>query len=88
MKRAKQMEALARQRYDRQILKGLKDLDAGRVFTHEEVMKRMDMHMAILKAKHENGAMQFKRKARTWWKHRIEHDETASDILDTLDCDE
>lgn len=34
MKRAKQMQALARQRYGRQILKELKDLDNGRVVSH------------------------------------------------------
>jgi len=38
MKRAKQMQALARQRYERQILKGLNDLDNGRVVSDEEAM--------------------------------------------------
>jgi hypothetical protein len=88
MKRAKQMQALARQRYERKVMKGLNDIDAGRVISHEDAMAHMGLHIAILGEKHESGAMQSKRKARSWWKHRIEHDETASDILDSLDCDD
>lgn len=88
MKRAKRMEALARQRRIRKIMKGLNDIRVGRVFSEEQVEAETNRLFAILEAKQASGAMRFKRKARSWWKHCIEHDETTSDAMDTLDSDE
>jgi hypothetical protein len=87
MKRAKQMQTLARQRYEHKVVKGLKDIKAGRVYSDEQVEAETNLLFAILEAKQASGAMQFKRKARTWWKHRIEDDETASDIVRRIQSD-
>lgn len=38
--------------YDEQIRLGLEDLEAGRVLSHEEVVRRMDRHMAELEKKY------------------------------------
>ncbi|KAF0102948.1 MAG: hypothetical protein FD187_1765 [bacterium] len=68
MKRAKRMQAFGEQCYDRQVLKGLRDLDRGRVVSLEDVSAHLDLTIAIAEAKHASGALVFKRRARSWWK--------------------
>ncbi len=38
--------------YDEQIRLGIEDIEAGRVISHEEFMKRSDAHLAELKKKY------------------------------------
>jgi predicted transcriptional regulator len=38
--------------YDEQIRLGIEDIEAGRVISHEEVMKHSDAHLAELKKKY------------------------------------
>lgn len=38
--------------YDEQIRLGIEDIEAGRVVSHEEVMKRSNAHLAELKKKY------------------------------------
>jgi len=38
--------------YDEQIRLGIEDIEAGRVISHEEVMKRSNAHLAELKKKY------------------------------------
>ncbi|MDP2833666.1 MAG: hypothetical protein Q8Q28_10355 [Pseudomonadota bacterium] len=88
MKRAKQMQALARQRYERQVMKGLKDIKAGRVYSDEQVEAKTDLILAIAEAKRASGAALFRRPSKRWWAMGLDFDEMASDALDTQDCNE
>lgn len=38
--------------YDEQIRLGIEDIEAGRIISHEEVIKRSDAHLAELKKKY------------------------------------
>jgi len=88
MKRAKRMEALARLRCTRKIMKGLNDIKAGRVYSEEQVEAETNLLFAIAEAKRASGAALFRRPSKRWWAMGLDFDEMASDALDTLDCDE
>jgi predicted transcriptional regulator len=38
--------------YDEQVRLGLEDIEAGRVLSHEEVVKKLDRHMKLLEKKY------------------------------------